>query len=217
MDLLKMKEIAYRELGEKSSHSWKEKGNKYHHGLRVAKLALELRRRIFPADDGHDEILTAAAWFHDLCNGEEEHAKRGALKTRSLLHGLCTEDELEEICGIIAVHDDRHPEGSPYSRYVQLQQDADHLDHFGTYDIWTVVLYTVERGETILDAVEWLRKTRHEAHEAYAGYRPELNFSLSKRIYDEKCDFENLFAERFAKECDGEIVGLDRLLEESYV
>ena len=56
-------------LANGRSHSWKEKGNKYYHGLRTAVLAKKLRQTLFPQDQEADPVLTVASWFHDLCNG----------------------------------------------------------------------------------------------------------------------------------------------------
>ena len=95
MNLERIHEIAEGELLGKRSHSWKEPGNKFHHGERVARIALELRRAIVPEDDSHDEILTAAAWFHDVCNGVRRHDLLGAERTRALLTGVCTDAELD--------------------------------------------------------------------------------------------------------------------------
>ena len=46
MNLEWIHEIAEGELLGKRSHSWKEPGNKFHHGERVARIALELRRLV---------------------------------------------------------------------------------------------------------------------------------------------------------------------------
>ena len=48
MDMNAIKEAACVLMGVKSSHPFKEPGNKYYHGERVAALALRLRRRIIP-------------------------------------------------------------------------------------------------------------------------------------------------------------------------
>ena len=42
--------------------------------------------------------------------------------------------------------------------------------------------------------------------------REELNYELSRRIFDERVACSQAFAARFAKESRGEIVGLDVLL-----
>ena len=43
MDLEQIAAIAERELKNRATHPWKDMGNKYYHGLRVAKIALERR------------------------------------------------------------------------------------------------------------------------------------------------------------------------------
>lgn len=210
MNLERIHEIAEGELLGKRSHSWKEPGNKFHHGERVARIALELRRAIVPEDDSHDEILTAAAWFHDVCNGVRRHDLLGAERTRALLTGVCTDAELDEICGIIRVHDDRTRDPS-FSPWVKLHQDADHLDHFGTYDVWICIL---ECGANNLTLPRAAQKLMERNFDELPPKREELNYELSRRIFDERVACSQAFAARFAKESRGEIVGLDVLLRE---
>lgn len=202
MDLIAIKQLAFEEMGNKSSHSWKEKGNKYYHGERVAKLIITLRKYILPYDDSYDEILTVAAWFHDIMNGIEDHAKEGAKKTREVLAGYCSEYEIEEICKIISVHDDRYSDRSLFSDYTKLHQDADHLDHFGTFDVWMEFIHAVHHNRTIIDVIEWFQTTRRDQDK---HYRNELNFEISKRIYDEKSEFVKSFGERLSVEGVGGI------------
>lgn len=119
----------------KRSHPFKERSNKYHHGERVAALAVRLRQLILPDENDSDDILTVAAWFHDIRNGANHHAALGAQCTRELLAAHCTAEELDQICDIIAVHDSRRPNDNAYLNIIKIHQDADHLDHFGVYDI----------------------------------------------------------------------------------
>jgi uncharacterized protein len=202
MDMIAIKKVAFELMEDKNSHSWKERGNKYYHGERVASLALKLRKLIFPEDDSHDDILTVAAWFHDIMNGNEQHAVLGAERTREVLADYCSKDELEAICEIISVHDDRYTGRDRYSNYIKLHQDADHLDHFGTYDIWMTFLYAIPHEQKLSDTVDFLVNTRPTQDEKY---RNELNFDISKVIYDEKSDFVKYFSERFQVEANGGI------------
>ena len=66
MERATIKRLAAEEMENRSSHAWKERINKYYHGERVAKLALTLRKLVIPNDASRDQILTAAAWFHDI-------------------------------------------------------------------------------------------------------------------------------------------------------
>jgi uncharacterized protein len=205
MNLEKMSQIAADLLKDKRSHPYKELGNKYYHGVRPAKLALTLRKIIFPDDSSHDEILTAAAWFHDCANGNAEHCEEGARLCGEILKGLCTDSELEEICQIIRVHDDRSMQND-YSPWTKIHQDADHLDHFGSYDVMmgfftgNAALWTIDR------MADWFINYRDERRDALKG---ELNYDISRRILDEKIDFSVSFGRRFKAEIDGDIIGLE--------
>jgi len=194
--------VVFEAMGTKRSHPFKEKGNKYTHGQRVAALALTLRERIFPGDASRDEILTVAAWVHDIMNGIENHAEQGAARARALLSPHCSAGELDDICGIIAVPDDRRPGCDAYSDIVKLHQDADLLDHYGTFEVWSFIQYAAPHDETINDVVDWLLHKRLAEDEPY---RSELNYEISGRIFDEKMDFVKRFSERFAVECAGGI------------
>jgi hypothetical protein len=213
MNLAEIKQIAQTEMADKRSSPYNERGDKYTHGERVAALCLRLRRLIFPNEGGYDHILTVAAWFHDICNGGEAvgaaHAVLGAERVRELLAGHCRAEELEEICGLIAVHDDRKTEHKTYSNAVRIHQDADHLDHFGTFDIWRCVAYTIGHNETVNEALYHLQNKWPADN---ARWRTELHFDLSRKIFDEKTEFFKSFIERFAVEGKGGIWREDTLL-----
>jgi HD superfamily phosphodiesterase len=209
MDMVAIKQLAYVLLGNKNSHPWKEKGNKYYHGERVASLVISLRKLILPEDDSHDDILTVAAWFHDISNGEDNHAEVGAVNAREVLHEYCTKEELDEICTIISVHDDRYHGRDTYSDYIKLQQDADLLDHFGSYDIWMHFIYSSAHDLAFNNVIDWLVDERPKDDEKYLR---ELNFDISRKIYNEKSDFVKSFAERFRTEGSGQFWNLGTIL-----
>ena len=208
MDLKAIKAISFEQMAGKRSHPWKEKGNKYYHGERVANTVRLLRKAIFPSDDSHDDILTVAAWFHDIRNGMDNHCAEGALITGELIKDHCNDSELKEVCNIINCHDDRTQNRHSYDIYVKLHQDADHLDHFGTFDIWTIFISAPYHGESIAEVKDWLVSRRPLKDNEY---RSELNFDLSRTIYDEKAEFLRSFTERFAVECTGGIWNMDEL------
>jgi len=205
MNLPDIKRIAQTEMAEKRSSPCNERGDKYAHGERVAKLAVRLRQLILPNENGYDDFLTVAAWFHDICNvfdDRTQHALVGADRTRELLTVHCTVEELEQICGLIAVHDDRKPADKEYSNAVKIHQDADHLDHFGSFETWRLATYTMGRNETVGDALDYLQNRWPNDN---ARWRSELNFDLSRKIFDDKTAFFKSFIERFTVESAGGI------------
>ena len=210
MDLDTLHAIARDALEKRSSHAWKEPGNKFYHGERTAKLALHLREILFPGETQGNDILTVAAWFHDLRNGEENHCELGAEETARLIAPYCTPAECGEICRIIRRHDDRTSPRTDFSDLEKLHQDADLLDHFGTYDIWMSFLYSAHHGETPLSAAEFMRR---EKLQDYDHWLNRLNYELSRCIYREKLAYQLAFLDRFDAELDGQIWTPDRVLE----
>ena len=199
MQLDTINELVYALMKDQYSALSNEKAEKYYHGQRTALLAVNLRKRLFLEDAGSDDILTVAAWAHDIMNdGAELHEARGAEKAREVLQPHCMAEELDAICDIIRVHDDRRPEMN-YSNLIKLHQDADLLDHFGVFDVWRMFTYTTAHDQTIMDVMEFMKTRNPEEHLG------QLNFDLSKQIYKEKMRFLMQFAERFAVECAGGI------------
>jgi len=201
MDLVKIKQVALDEMSEKVHWSG-EKSGKYYHGERVAKLALTLKKYILQDDGKHDDIITVAGWFHDIMNGvSDNHALDGADRTKILLAEYCSEHEMQAIYEIIYRHDDRYSNRDEFSIYAKIQQDADHLDHFGIPAIWTQFLYA-HNNRVIVEAIEEMNDWQEELD---TKYEHELNFDISKKIFREKVEFYRLFAERFSIEGTGGI------------
>ena len=200
MNLTKIKQIAFNEISEKICWSG-EKSEKYYHGERVAKLALTLREYILPGDDSRDDIITVAGWFHDCAHGQDNHALAGAERAKILLAGHCSDDELREIYDIMYRHDDRDSDRALFSDYAKLQQDADHLDHFGTYIIWRNFVHASTVGRNIIEEIADLKEMQERMPEWGSG----LNFDISRKIYREKSEFYDMFTERFSVEGTGGI------------
>ncbi|MDR0948636.1 MAG: HD domain-containing protein [Lachnospiraceae bacterium] len=200
MDLHKIKELMTQLMQDRYQHPDRGLGDAFFHCERVAKLAVDLRKQIFPNDDSHDEILTVAGWFHDMGKGSPEHARFGAVMAREALHDFCSSDELDEICEIIRYHDDRGH--SEYSPWVKLHQDADVLDHHGTYFIWCSLSYRAWRHEGNIS------KFAGEQLDIY-NYKTKIlkliNYDFSRSICEEKLDYQNAFWERLKAEANGEM------------
>jgi len=193
-----IKTVVYNEMEKRRSHSWKEQGNKYYHGERVASIALKLRKHIFPDVTEYDDVLEVAAWFHDICNGEAMHNERGAETAKAILAPYLEEKELDLIYYIIYSHDKRSPDGTDYEFYLKLHQDADLLDHYGCFDIWTEMFHSAAMGANVHHMITYLEFERPGTAD---GERRLLNYDISREIFDDKAKFLKQFADRFLEEC----------------
>ena len=163
-------------------------------------------RKAVTGDDSHDDLLRAAAMFHDVGKGIEPHARSGSVLVRDLLQGYATADEVEEMARLIAAHCDRHPNEEKYDLWAKLLQDADLLDHFGTCDIWMCFNYCAYNGqEGIQKAADFLE---NEFPQHAKRYRELLNFEVSRRIFDEKLAFERSFTQRLLIEATGNYISI---------
>ena len=203
MDFATLDALAAKLMRGRKSHREREIGAVYDHGKRVAVGVLILRKAV-TEDKSHDELLRAAAMFHDVGKGIEPHDVSGAALARELLAGYVTGEELAEIGRLIACHCDRRPGEDTHDIWVRLLQDADLLDHFGAYDIWTCFNYCAYNGqEGVGKAADYMNG---ELPAMLKKYRSLLNFDISKRIYDEKTAFERGFAQRLRIEAQGRYV-----------
>jgi uncharacterized protein len=201
MDLQLIKQRAYENLGNRKAHYHRETGFIYYHGARVAKLVINLRKLIIPEDNSMDEILQAAAYFHDVAKGIEPHNKYGAIIIKEMLQDLCTEEELEQIAGLIDCHALRKKR--EYNNYEMLLQDADLLDHFGTIELWMNFYYYATEDQDMNPSIDYYHT---EFKDMTVKNRSLLNFGLSEKIFDEKLAFVNSFVKRMEIENKGDIV-----------
>lgn len=201
MDLIKLKQIAFDEMSEYIHWSGEING-KYYHGERVAKIGLTLRKYILPNDESHDDIISVAGWFHDCVHGIENHALAGAERAKTILAEHCTEYEMNTIYEIMYKHDDRYSNRDSFPVYAKIQQDADLLDHFGSFDIWTQFIYASHKGRNVIETIEHMKEWVETISEKY---EEQLNFDISKKIYKDKIEFHRYFFERFNIEGTGGI------------
>lgn len=204
MDFESLKALAYTLMGKRKSHLEREVGAIYDHGVRVSHLSLQLRERIFPGDSSYDDVLRCAGLFHDLGKGIGEHGHTGALLARDALSGMLTPSQLDTVCSLIEAHNKRRPEDSSCSPAVCLLQDADLLDHFGSYEVWLNTLYCAHAGQRFHEALDFY-ETQWPADILRCS--AQLNYPLSKEIFEEKAAFSNAYAARLKKESRGEIYG----------
>ena len=203
MDLNAILKVAEVNMKDRKSQPFRELGNKFYHGLRVAESAKHLCEMLSYETDL--DILTVAAWFHDICNGVGNHEYLGANKTVELLDGLCTKSELDEIWELITYHDSR---SKPDLRMeIQILQDADRLDHYGISEVWDAFQYALSQNMSMEQAVEILAEN-DRIHEADVD-RNSLRFPCSRQIYDEKMAFFKSIINRMRVEGSGGFLPFD--------
>lgn len=209
LHLDELRTICETQLADKSSHPFKEPGNKFDHGIRTAKLAERLRLAICPDDTSvNADILTVAAWFHDLCNGQDDHENAGADALPALIGHLVTEEELRAVCDLIRLHDHRCKDIAiderlaVYPPALLLLQDADFLDHLGTYSVWVTFAEFSYKKKTPAD---YANQFIDGSFDRFAArWRRSVNYPLSLEIFEEKIHFEVEFGKRMLRELDGE-------------
>ena len=150
MDFERLNAVAEKLMKHRKAHTMREQGSIYDHGQRVAKLVITLRRAVVPGDESMDDILRLAGIFHDIGKGIEPHAAFGAPIMRQAVKGIVTEEEAREAARLIESHCDRRPSEPVHDVWVRLIQDADLLDHIGTYNIWMDIQYYAHTGEGVL-------------------------------------------------------------------
>lgn len=200
MDLNLVKQRAFEKLGGRKAHRHRETGFIYYHGARTAQLVINLRKLILPEDSCMDEILQAAAYFHDVAKGIEPHNKYGVVLVKEMLKDLCNPEELDMIAGLIRCHAMRKQRD--YNDYEKLLQDADLLDHFGTMEIWMNFSYSAIDDRPIDFSLDFY-KTEFKA--LADKNRSLLNYRLSEQIFDEKLAFIHSFVKRLEIEGRGDI------------
>ena len=196
MDLDAMRELAHKAMVRRCTHPDRERGFVYYHGQRVAEIALQLRELIFPGEESWDEVITAAGWFHDVGKGIECTGSMGPCWSEMLKDHCCPRSGAD--CGIVSI-----PSANRGSTLMQLVQDADILDHFGTLDIWLDFWHCACRGKGLEDALEFYGDEYLQKVESVASL---LNFPESVEILQEKMLFAREFAERFRREAAGELI-----------
>lgn len=209
MDFERLNAVAEKLMKHRKAHRDREAGSIYDHGQRVMKLVITLRKEAVPEDDSMDEILRLAAMFHDIGKGIEPHAAFGAPIMKQAVKGIVTDEEADAAARLIETHCDRRPDEPVHTVWARLIQDADLLDHIGTYNIWMDIQYYAHQGGGVLAEAEFLK----ENAENYARHhRAQLNFEISRRIYDDRIGFYLEYARRFQAEAQGEVYRAEEVL-----
>ena len=199
MDFLRLDKIASDFMKDRQFHEYREPGDVYYHGQRVAKGVIQLRAMVTD-DESHDDILRCAAMFHDIAKGMKPHSRYGALLARDILKDELSPYELDEVCRLIEAHGDRRDAKQVHDIWVWLIQDADVLDHAGTQGIWKSASNSILRKKPVSDLVQWYETGFLRECDKYCK---RLNLEVSKRILESKTDFERKFMERLIIESTG--------------
>ncbi len=196
MDFNRLDGIARQLMLNRRSHNERETGHVYYHGNRVMRGVMELRNA-YTDDASHDELLRAAALFHDCGKALEPHDMSGSALVGEFLKDECTPDELKEIQRLIQGHDRRDGKAD---MWLALLQDADLLDHFGGMETWLNFLYAAYHDQPISMSLDFYR---NEYHVQADNNRAHLNLDISRRVFDEKVRFTYALASRLEVECYG--------------
>jgi len=202
MDFDALNNVARKLMLRRKAHPEREIGSIYEHGQRVARMVITLRKEILPGDSSMDDILRLAAIFHDVGKGIEPHADYGPPIMQQAVRGLVSTREAAEAARLIAAHCDRRPNEPVHDVWERLLQDADLLDHIGTYTIWMDIQYSASQDAGFSQTAEAMK----EKAEAYAKHhRTQLNFPISKAIYDDRIALYLEFAKRIQSESRGKL------------
>lgn len=200
MDINALQELAQKMMENRKAHLEREKGFTYYHGLRVSKVAINLRKIVLPEDSLYDEILITASLFHDVAKGIEPHGTYGSVLVKEILKDYCTEEEIDKISELIYHHSLRKMDKN-YSDYIKIIQDADILDHFGSIEMWINFQYYAHTDEPMHKSIEFYD---NEFDDEVQRLRGLLNYDVSRKIFDDKISFVHSFVNRFKKEVAGE-------------
>ena len=188
MNIEKVEQAACERMAGRQESKDREPGWLYHHGRRVARIALHLADEMGVSVDR--DVLVAGALFHDIGKGAEPHNEIGATITRETLNPLCTPSELEEICDIIRNHNQRQLSGH-FSEAVRIVQDADVLDHVGSIGPWLAFYWSGVHNETFDDHIRFIEGEENATTQM--RMKAGLNYEMSRRIFDERLAFEKHF------------------------
>jgi uncharacterized protein len=194
MDIKKVEQVAYDYMADRKGHQEREPGWEYYHGHRAARIAVwlcgEMNFNI------KLDTIYAGALFHDIGKGSEPHNEVGAAITKKSLKNLCTTDEMNTICDIIMNHNQRG-QLPHFSEDILIVQDADVLDHVGPIGPWLTFYWTGMHNETFNDHIRFIEGDENAATQK--RMREGLNYELSKRVFDERIDYEKHYFAQFKR------------------
>ncbi len=201
MNIELINKIAEENMKNMVTHTDREKGWCLAHGRRTARLAINLRKKIFPGNTVSDEIIYTAALFHDIGKQHDDHEKAGAIITRNLIDEYCSPEEMDEISYIISNHNAFNVDKTTFTDNLKIVQDADIIDHQGAIFIWITMHMAAEKGIGVDKTLEMF--DRYDTRDNILRNGGLLNFDISKEIIEERYRLERAFFDRLRNEQNG--------------
>jgi len=199
MDRKTLQDLASGLMLKRVAPSFKERGWIYHHGLRTANLALELRQHVLPEDASKDDSLFAAGLFHDIGKDIEPHNESGAVLVRRILRDHCSRQERKAIGKLVRLHNQRGLTDDPFA---MILQDADAIDHEGAMHVWIHFVVTTRCDESIDESLRFW----HDEVKPVPCDVGHLNYEISRQVFEERRAFFDQFMTRFAVEAEGRLL-----------
>ena len=202
MNRKKCIQIARSAMAGRRAHPQRERGYTFHHGLRTARMALQLHEQISRPLEVSESLLFVAALFHDVGKGYEPHNRSGAAAVKRLLDGQLAPDEIKAAGRVIREHNLRRNNLRCWTAS-KIVQDADLLDHFGAHGVWLCLHYSATHGRTDEQTLQFYNGPEYQA--SLAKSRKALNFQVSRLAFDGRLALERQFMDRLAAEAAGDL------------
>ncbi len=194
-------QLARTTMAGRVTHTARESGYGFYHGMRVAKMAQRIIDAIGQSDKVDPDELYAAGLFHDVAKGIEPHEKNGAALIITLLDPFFDKAALRRIGKMVIEHNVRSGNKN-LAVSSRVLQDADILDHVGTQSIWLNFQYAARHDESQNGAYEWSISTKHQ--KKIKRWRTALNFDISREMFELRVQYEKDFFKTFKHEMTGE-------------
>ncbi len=167
----------------------RERGYILHHGLRVAREAMDLNRCLGLGAD--EDLLWAAGLFHDAGKGLEPHWLSSRALVMEHLAPLADNAAMLEAIAYLVRYHAKRSDPALMTTELRLLQDADILDHRGCMQIWLAVGGAIASGgEPGQIAEEWAGRPRRKRRDEF---RQMLHFEESRRRFDGRLALEKEF------------------------
>lgn len=186
MDIGKLTQIAHDAMVHRKTSEARETGYIFYHGKRTAEIALKLADQL--QAEVNRELLYIGALFHDIGKGKEPHNEAGALMVREILSEYYEKETLDTICEIVLCHN-RRLMINEFSLAIKIVQDADILDRVGPMGVWHIIHKGFATDSTVDDTLLFGNGERRTNQ--LILLRKGLNFSISRKLFDIRTDFEH--------------------------